>query len=104
MAGQLRQVAAFYSEEQNPLLVTRISQGLLHLGRGLMTINPVYSNNFLLNNVGLAGLLIAIFSFTEAEALICGRHQYLLYSLCLAMTPRMAMFVKLHLIIRSMKI
>jgi 26S proteasome regulatory subunit N1 len=94
LAGQLRQLAAYYSEETNPLLIVRIAQGLLHMGKGLMTINPVYSNNFLVNNVGLAGLLIAILSFTEVESLITGRHQYLIYSLCLAMTPRMVMLVR----------
>ena len=94
LAGQLRQLAAYYSEETNPLMIVRIAQGLMHLGKGLMTINPVYSNNFLVNNVGLAGLLIAIMSFTEVESLITGRHQYLIYSLCLAMTPRMVMLVR----------
>ena len=94
LAGQLRQLAAYYSEETNPLMIVRIAQGLMHMGKGLMTINPVYSNNFLVNNVGLAGLLIAIMSFTEVESLITGRHQYLIYSLCLAMTPRMVMLVR----------
>jgi 26S proteasome regulatory subunit N1 len=74
-------------------MILRISQGLLHLGKGLLTINPVHSHNFLLNNVGLAGLLISLLSFTEAEQLVCGRHQHLIYSLCLAMTPRMVMTV-----------
>ena len=66
------------------------------MGKGLLTINHIHSSNFLIDNVGLAGLLIAILSFTEAEALICGRHQFLLYSLCLAMTPRMVMLVKFY--------
>ncbi len=93
LAGQLRQLAAYYSEETNPLLIVRIAQGLLHMGKGLMTLNPIHSNNFLTNNVAIAGLLISIMSFTEADSLICGRHQFLLYSLCLAMTPRMVMTV-----------
>jgi 26S proteasome regulatory subunit N1 len=97
LAGQLRQLASFYNEETNPLLVTRITQGLLHMGKGLMTLNPIHSNNFLVNNVALAGLLISILSFTETESLICGRHQYLIYSLCLAMTPRMVMMVRIKL-------
>jgi 26S proteasome regulatory subunit N1 len=95
LAGQLRQLAAYYSEETNPLLVVRIAQGLLHLGKGLMTINPQHSNNFLMNNVSLAGLLTSIMAFTESESLIGGRHQYLIYSLALAMTPRMVMLVRL---------
>lgn len=102
----MRQLAAYYSEDINPLMVLRISQGLLHLGKGLLTINPIHSHNSLMNNVGLAGLLISILSFTEAEQLVCGRHQHLIYSLCLAMTPRMVMTVKilLYKILRSMKV
>ena len=93
LSGQMRQLAAYYSEDINPLMILRITQGLLHLGKGLLTINPIHSHNFLINNVGLAGLLISILSFTEAEQLICTRHQHLLYSLSLAMTPRMVMTV-----------
>lgn len=95
LAGQLRQLAAFYAEETNPLLQVRIAQGLLHMGKGLMTLNPVQSHNFLVNNVSIAGILISLASFTEVESLICGKHQFLIYSLALAMTPRMVMLVKL---------
>jgi 26S proteasome regulatory subunit N1 len=100
----MRQLAAYYSDEINPLMILRVSQGLLHLGKGLLTINPIHSQNFLLNNVGLAGLLISTLSFTEAEQLICGKNQHLLYSLCLSMTPRMVMTVRLILYFRLMKI
>lgn len=97
LAGQLRQLAAYYAEDTNLLLIVRITQGLLHMGKGLMTLNPVYSHNFLVNNVGIAGILIALTAFTEAESLICGKHQFLIYSLCLAMTPRMVMLVNENL-------
>jgi len=101
LGGQLRQLAAYYSEDTNPLLIVRISQGLLHMGKGLMTLNPIHSHNFLTNNVAIAGLLISILSFTEVESLICGRHQFVLYALCLAMTPRMVMTVFKFIIIIS---
>jgi 26S proteasome regulatory subunit N1 len=95
VSGQMRQLAAYYSEDTNLLSLVRISQGLLHMGKGLLTLNPIHSHNFLVNNVALAGVLISILSFTEVEGLICGRHQFLLYSLCLAMSPKMAMLVTL---------
>lgn len=31
ISGQMRQLAAYYAEENNPLLIVRISQGLLHM-------------------------------------------------------------------------
>ena len=93
LAGQMRQLAAFHSDETNQLMMVRIAQGLLHMGRGLLTLNPIHSNNFLVSNVGIAGLLISVLAFTEVDALITGRHQFLLYSLALAMNPKMTMIV-----------
>lgn len=99
LGGQMRQLAAFHSDETSQLMMVRIAQGLLHMGRGLLTLNPVHSNNFLVSNVAIAGLLISVLSFTEVEGLINGRHQFLLYSLALAMNPRMTMIVNIVLII-----
>ena len=93
MAGLLRNLAGYYSEETNPLFIVRISQGLLHLGKGMLTLNPLCSHNLLINNVGFAGSLVALFSFTETESLICGKNQSLMYTLALAMQPRMVMTV-----------
>jgi 26S proteasome regulatory subunit N1 len=93
IAGQMRQLASYHSADTNPLMILRISQGLVHMGKGLMSLNPVYSQGFLINNVALAGLLISILSFTEVENLICGKYQFLIYGLCLAMRPRMTMLV-----------
>ena len=93
VGGLLRSLAAYYTEESNPLFMVRISQGLLHLGKGLITLDPVYSHKLLINKRALAGVLITLFSFTETEALICGKHQFLLYSLALAMKPKLVMTV-----------
>ena len=97
VGGLLRSLAGYYTEESNPLFMVRISQGLLHLGKGLITLDPVYSHKLLINKRGLAGVLITLFSFTETEALICGKHQFLLYSLALAMKPKLVMTVDEHL-------
>ena len=93
IAGQMRQLASYHSADTNPLMILRIAQGLVHMGKGLMSLNPVYSQGFLINNVALAGLLISIMSFTEVESLICGKYQFLIYAICLAMRPRMTMLV-----------
>ncbi|MCQ2973140.1 MAG: hypothetical protein MJ209_07785, partial [archaeon] len=93
VGGLLRSLAGYYNEETNPLFVTRVAQGLLHLGKGLITLDPVYSHKLLLNNTGIAGVLIALYSFTEAENLICNKYEFLLYSLALAMKPKIVMTV-----------
>jgi 26S proteasome regulatory subunit N1 len=104
VAGQMRSLAAYYSEDNNLLLCVRIAQGLLHMGKGLLTLNPIHSQGFLVNNVALAGIVIAILSFTEVEGLICGRHQYLVYALCLAMSPKMAMLVDENLEMKQVQV
>ena len=93
VGGLLRNFAGFYTEESNPLFMVRIAQGLLYMGKGLLTLDPVYSHKLLINARGIAGVLITLFSFTETEALICGKHQFLLYSLALAMKPKYVMTV-----------
>ena len=93
VGGLLRSLAGYYTEEPNPLFMVRISQGLLYMGKGLLTLDPVYSHKLLINKRSLAGILITLFSFTETEALICDKHQFLLYSLALAMKPKLVMTV-----------
>ncbi len=93
VGGLLRSLAGYYSDDANPLFMIRISQGLLYMGKGLLTLDPLYSHKLLINKKSLAGILITLFSFTETEALICGKHQFLLYSLALAMKPKFVMTV-----------
>ena len=98
VAGLLRSLASYYSEETNPLFMVRVAQGLLHMGKGIITLDPVYSHKLLINNIGLAGILITLFGFTETEGLMCGKHQFMIYSLALGMKPKLVMTVdeKLH--------
>ena len=93
VAGLLRSLASYYSEETNPLFMVRIAQGLLHMGKGLITLDPIYSHKLLLNSIGMAGILITLFAFTETEGLMCGKHQYLVFSLALGMKPKLVMTV-----------
>ena len=93
VAGLLRSLASYYNEETNPLFMVRISQGLLHMGKGIITLDPVYSHKLLINNIGIAGVLITLFAFTESERLMCEKYQYLVYSLVLGMRPKLVMTV-----------
>jgi 26S proteasome regulatory subunit N1 len=57
IAGLLRQLSAYYCKESEPLFTVRIAQGLLHLGKGLVSLNPFHCHGGLLSKVGLAGIL-----------------------------------------------
>ncbi|KAJ3032270.1 proteasome regulatory particle base subunit [Rhizophlyctis rosea] len=91
LAQMLRQLAAYYHKEPNHLFVVRIAQGLLHMGKGTLTINPWTSNKLLLHPTALAGLLINLTAFTDAKNLILGKAHYLLYHLVLSAYPRFLM-------------
>merc|ERR1711972_140849 len=49
LAGLLRQLAAYYAKDSSALFMVRIAQGLLYMGKGLMTINPIFSDRFLID-------------------------------------------------------
>merc|ERR1719238_2201489 len=58
LAGLLRQLAAYYAKDSNALFMVRIAQGLLYMGKGLMTINPLFSDRFLLDPIAFGSLIV----------------------------------------------
>lgn len=44
-----------------------LQQGLTHLGKGTLTINPYHSDRMLLTPVALAGLMVAMVSMLDAS-------------------------------------
>lgn len=68
LAQMLRQLASFYHKEPNSLFLVRIAQGLLHMGKGTMTINPYHTDRQLMSPVAVAGLLTSIIAFTDAKS------------------------------------
>ncbi|KAG0266085.1 proteasome regulatory particle base subunit [Mortierella polycephala] len=88
VAQMLRHLASYYHKDASCLFVVRIAQGLLHMGKGTLTINPLNTDRQVMSPVALAGLLTTLVAFTDVKTLILGRHHYLLYSLVTAMYPR----------------
>lgn len=89
IAGLLRSLASFYGRDGNALFVIRLAQGLLYMGKGLLTINPVHSDRFLVNNVALGCLCVIMHTCLHMRTTILGKYHYLLYYLFPAMQPRM---------------
>ncbi|CAG8655494.1 46371_t:CDS:10 [Gigaspora margarita] len=88
LAQMLRQLASYYHKEPNCLFMVRISQGLLHMGKGTISINPYHSDRQLMSPVGIAGLLTTLIAFTDVKMLILGRYHWFLYYLVTSMYPR----------------
>merc|ERR1712050_90614 len=62
LAGLLRQLAAYYAKDSSALFMVRIAQGLLHMGKGLLTLNPFFSDRFLLDPIALGSLIVVVYS------------------------------------------
>ena len=93
LASQLRQLSSYYYKDPSLLFLVRIAQGLVHLGKGLLTLSPAHSDRSLNSNVALAGLITIAFSMLDMKHTILGKHHYMLYYLFVAAQPRMLMTV-----------
>jgi len=67
----LRQLAQFHAKDPNNLFMVRIAQGLVHLGKGTLTLSPYHSDRQLLSPVALAGLLTTLVSFLDVKNSEC---------------------------------
>ncbi|KAK6435153.1 proteasome regulatory particle base subunit [Oleoguttula sp. CCFEE 5521] len=89
LAQLLRQLASYYHRDANALFMVRIAQGLLHMGKGTLSINPFHTDRTVLSRVATAGLLTVTLSLIDdPRQFILGDHHYLLYVLVTAMHPR----------------
>ncbi|KAI3986286.1 hypothetical protein MKX01_028567 [Papaver californicum] len=93
IASMLRNLSSYYYKEASLLFCVRIAQGLVHMGKGLLTLAPHHSERFLLSPTALAGLIVLLHTCLDMKSLILGKYHYVLYFLALAMKPRMLMTV-----------
>lgn len=89
LAAMLRQLAMFHAKDQSSLFMVRLAQGLVHMGKGTLTLTPYHSHRFLMNRVAVGGLLAVIISFLDVKNIILGKSHYMLFNSVLAMQPRM---------------
>ncbi|KAJ4301609.1 proteasome regulatory particle base subunit [Kalmusia sp. IMI 367209] len=88
LAQLLRQLASYYHRDPNALFMVRIAQGLLHAGKGTLSMNPFHTDRQVLSRVAAAGLLTVLVSLIDAKQFIIGDAHYLLYFLATAISPR----------------
>ncbi|CAI0385258.1 unnamed protein product, partial [Linum tenue] len=93
IAGMLRNLSSYYYKDATLLFCVRLAQGLVHLGKGLLTLNPYHSDRFLLSPVALAGLVTFLHACLEMKAMVLGRYHIVLYFLVLAMQVRYLCFM-----------
>ncbi len=81
LAATLRQLAQYHAKDSNNLFMVRIAQGLVHMGKGTMSLNPYHSDHQLMSPVAVAGLLGCVIACLDVKTTLLGKSHYLLYSL-----------------------
>ena len=76
LAQMLRQLAGYYYKEPDCLFMVRIAQGLVHMGKGTITINPFFHDRQILSRTATAGLLATIVAFTDAKGCESSCHAF----------------------------
>lgn len=98
LAQLLRQLASYYIKSADSLFMVRIAQGILHLGKGTLTLSPFNSERTILSKVSLASLLTVSVALMDPQLFILDdsntqpSHE-LLYYLTTAVKPRMLVTV-----------
>ena len=72
LANMLRLLAQYYHKDANNLFMVRLAQGLVHLGKGTLTLSPYHSDKMLMSRVAVGGLLGAVIAFMDVNTLILG--------------------------------
>jgi len=88
LAGLLRALAQYYAKDADTLFIVRIAQGMLYMGKGLMSINPCFSDRFLMDNVGLGSIVVLLHAVLQLKQTILAKSHYLLFHIVPAMHPR----------------
>ena len=105
LAQMLRQLAGYYAKEPDTLFMVRVAQGLVHMGKGTIGLNPFFSDRAIMHKPATAALLATLTAFTDAKAceyvkfafrvqfdlsvvVVMDRYHWMLYFLTPAMNPR----------------
>ncbi|WFD34708.1 proteasome regulatory particle base subunit [Malassezia cuniculi] len=88
LAQRLRQLAGYYYKEPNCLFIVRIAQGLVHMGKGTLGVDPFHTDRQLFSRTAVAGLLATLLAFTDAKGFVLDRSHWMLFWLSSAIHPR----------------
>jgi 26S proteasome regulatory subunit N1 len=67
LAQMLRQLAGYYYKEPDCLFMVRVAQGLVHMGKGTIGLNPFFADRSIMSRPAMAGLLATLTAFTDAK-------------------------------------
>jgi 26S proteasome regulatory subunit N1 len=103
IAGLLRQLAE-HARDPSMLFVVRLAQGLLHMGKGLLTISPFHADRSLISKPAMGAILIFLHCCLDMKGTILDKSHYLMYHLASAMMPRFLLTVDANLVLLPMSV
>ena len=93
LAQMLRQLAAYYHKEPDHLFVVRLAQGMIHMSKGTVSINPFTTNRTQLSSRSSGSLFALLVALTEPKTFLHGNYHFILYLLAPSIYPRFLMTV-----------
>ncbi|CAL1400540.1 unnamed protein product [Linum trigynum] len=87
IADRLNELALYYYKSSVPLFCVRLAQGLLHLGKGLLTLTTYPYHELFLSRVGLGGMVIFLHACLNL-LVTSRRYHFVIYFLVLAIQLR----------------
>nr|CAD7424986.1 unnamed protein product [Timema monikensis] len=88
LVTMLRHLAQYHVKNPTLLFMVRLAQGLVHMGKGTLSLSPFHSDHQIMSPVALSGLLVVLVACLDVKNLILGQSHYLLYCLVTAIQPR----------------
>jgi 26S proteasome regulatory subunit N1 len=104
VAGLLRGLSEFYAKEAGQMFCVRMAQGLLHMGKGLITLAPYHSDRQLMNGVGVAGILTFLYTCLDMKNTLLDKAHHLIFYLTGSMNPRMLVTVNPDLTLKPITV
>ncbi len=68
LARMHRQLAGYYQKEPDSLFMVQIAQGMVHMGKGTIGLNPFFSDRSIMSRPTVTGLLAILTAFTDAKS------------------------------------
>ena len=85
LAGMLRNLSSYFYKDPIMLYLVKVSQGLVHMGKGLMTLSPYHTERQLLSGRrGHGEVILRYIMHAPAHALSCmhNMHMHMLSHAC----------------------
>eukprot|EP00040_Diaphanoeca_grandis_P034210 m.211071 g.211071 ORF g.211071 m.211071 type:complete len:905 (-) comp33103_c0_seq1:362-3076(-) len=88
IASMLRLLGQYYNKDEKTLFLVRLAQGMVHTGKGSISLTPFHTERTLMSPSGVAGLLAFLVSAMDMEDVILKDGHHMMFHLVLAMYPR----------------